>query len=57
MQRKSAKIGLRCMARWCRISHPHLLDLERGYRTLRPEVLARYRAGLRKLGRKARKTA
>lgn len=51
-QRKARGIGLRTMARWCSVSHPYLLDMERGYRPHRPEIAARYRTGLRKLGHK-----
>lgn len=55
--RRKAGLTLRDMARHLRMSHVYLWDLEEGHRPLRPEVLARYRAGLRKLARKPRKVA
>jgi hypothetical protein len=51
-KRKARGIALNTMAAWLHISSPYLLDLERGYRPLRPEVAMRYRTGLRRLGHK-----
>ena len=51
-QRKSTGIGLRTMARWLRVSHVYLRDMELGHRPFRPEIAARYRTGLAKLNGK-----